>query len=182
MYSRIIQDLEFFNQNKNKNPLYRVDTDCCLYFDYDENKFCQNPSINNSARCAIHQDTKNTKFMKILAQLNKSDQKIGMSLSASAFWHFHEPKLVSDFAEYAPSLEGSVAAFKHASNNLKKILIAGFKSYKAGYLTSSTIPFQDNFFREQFPNEKNISRKQWMHSYLSLRVSTQQIIKSILLC
>ena len=109
--------------------------------------------------------------MKILAQMNRNDTKIGMSLSSSAFWHFNEPKLVSEFKEYAPSLEGSVPAFRHAAKNLRKLLIAGYKSYKAGYLTSSAIPFQDNFFVEQFPNAKNITRKQWMHSYVSLRVS-----------
>ena len=114
--------------------------------------------------------------MKILAQMNRANVKLGMSLSSSSFWHFNEPKMISEFAEYAPSLEGSISAFKHASNNLRKLLIAGFKSYKAGYLTSSSIPFQDNFFVEQFPDAKNITRKQWMHSYLSLRVSLYHAI------
>ena len=152
-----------------------MDTECCLFFDYENRQFCQNPAINNSARCAIHQDTVNTKFMKILAQMNRTDVKLGMALTASSFWHFNEPKVISEFAEYAPSLEGSISHFKHATKNLRKILIAGFKSYKAGYLTSSSIPFQDNFFVEQFPEAKNITRKQWMHSYLSLRVSTTLI-------
>ena len=103
--------------------------------------------------------------------MNRVETRIGMSLSSGAFWHFNEPKLISEFAEYAPSLEGANPPFKHAEKNLRKCLIAGFKSYKAGYLTSSSIPFQDNFFREQFPEAKNITRKQWMHSYISLRVS-----------
>ena len=114
--------------------------------------------------------------MRILAKMNKNESRIGMSLTSSAFWHFNEPKLINDFNEYAPSLEGAVPAFKHAAKNLRKLLIAGYKSYKAGYLTSSTIPFNENYFVEQFPNAKNITRKQWMHSYLSLRVSTTLVM------
>ena len=146
-------------------------TGCCLYFDYEANKFCQNPSINNSARCALHQDTANSKFMKILAEMNRTNKRVGFSLSSTAYRYFNEPKIISDFTEFAPSLEGSVPAFRYSANNLRKLLIAGYRSFKAGYLTSSAIPFQDNFFVEQFPHAKSITKKYWMHSYLSLRVS-----------
>ena len=150
--------------------MFRVDTECCLFYDYEENRFCPNPAINKTARCAIHQDTANTKFMNILASLNQTETRSGFSLCSEAFRTFNEPKLVNDFLEYAPSLEGALPAFKHGENNLRKCLIAGFKSYKAGYLTSSTIPFRDNFFREQFPLIKSVSTNQWKHAYLSLRV------------
>ena len=160
--------------------MFRVDTGCCLYFDYEENKFCQNPSVNNSARCAVHQDTANSKFMKILAKLNNNEKTVGFSLCSAAYRFFNEPKIISEFVEYAPSLEGSVPAFKHSTNNLRKLLIAGYSSFKAGYLTKSTIPFRENFFVDQFPQAKNITRKYWMHSYLSLWVSLSYYLTKLL--
>ena len=163
-------DLEFFKPTEN-SPLFRVDGECCLYFDLENNAFCSNPAVNNTARCIIHQDTANSKFMQILAKMSNNDDKLGFSICQSAFRFFTEPNNEAIITEYAPSLEGSLPAFRHSAANMKKLLIAGFQSYKAGYLTKSTIPFKDNFFKEQFPNNPEIPIRKWMHAYISLRVS-----------
>ena len=162
-------DLAFFEGTKN-SVLLKVDADRCLYFDMEENGFCKNPAVAN-ARCTKHQNTANSNFMQILSRMNNSDEKVGFSLCSSAFRLFCEPQIRSDFVEYAPSLEGSLPQFKHSKKNLRKCLAAGFKSYKAGYLTRSDIHFKDNFFRDEFPNSPEISARKWMHVYLSLRVS-----------
>ena len=162
-------DMEFFNR-KQQSALFRVNGDCCLYYDYETNAFCDKPAVENTARCIKHKDTANTKFMQILMKMHKDDYKVGFSLSSECFRHFVEPSTTTDYVEYAPSLEGPLSAFKHSENSLRKSLIAGYQSYQAGYLTKSSIPFRDNFFKEQFPNEK-ISTRDWMYTYLSLRVS-----------
>ena len=167
-------DLEFF-QSTEPSPLFRVDGECCLYFDLENNAFCNNPAVNNSARCIRHQETANSKFMRIMAKMCNAEQKEGFSLCQAAFRFTTEPKTNAECVEYAPCLEGSLPAFKHSAANLKKLLTAGYKSYKAGYLTKSTIPFKDNFFVEMFPNT-DITSRQWMHAYLSLRVSTVKYI------
>ena len=162
--------LEFF-EGADKSPLFRVDGECCLYFDIEENAFCNNPAVNNTARCVKHQDTANSKFMRILSKLNNKDNQTGFSLSRAVFRFFNEPQIASDFVEYAPCLEGALPQFKHSANNLKLLLSAGYKSFKAGYLTKSSIGFKDNFFREAFPNATDVSTQAWMHAYLSIRVS-----------
>ena len=162
--------LEFF-EGAEKSPLFRVDGECCLYFNVEEGAFCNNPAVNNSARCVKHQDTANSKFMRILSQLNNKDNQTGFSLSRAVFRFFNEPQIVSDYVEYSPCLEGALPAFKHSTGNLKGVLDAGYKSFKAGYLTKSTIGFKDNFFREAFPNATDVSTQEWMHAYLSIRVS-----------
>ena len=162
-------ELEFFQSNE-QSPLFRVDGECCLYFDLETNAFCSYPAVNNTARCTRHQDTANSKFMRILAKMCNVDTKEGYSLCQSAFRFTSEPKSNTNCMEYAPCLEGSLPAFKHSAANLKKLLTAGYKSYKAGYLTKSTIPFKDNYFVDAFPNTE-ITTRQWMHAYLSLRVS-----------
>ena len=162
-------ELEFFQSNE-PSPLFRVDGECCLFFDLETNAFCNNPAVNNTARCIRHQDTANSKFMRIMAKMCNIEQKEGFSLCQSAFRFTMEPKTNAECMEYAPCLEGSLPAFKHSAANLKKLLTAGFKSYKAGYLTKSSIPFKDNYFVELFPNTE-ITTRQWMHTYLSLRVS-----------
>ena len=162
-------DLAFFEGTKN-SALLKVDADRCLYFDLEQNGFCNNPAVAN-ARCTKHQNTANSNFMQILSRMNNSDEKIGFSLCSSAFRLFNEPQIKSEFVEYAPCVEGSLPQFKHSTNNLRKCLKAGFNSYKAGYLTRSDIHFRDNFFRDEFPNSPEISTRKWMHVYLSLRVS-----------
>ena len=164
-------EMAYFDQNAPKSHLFKVNTDCCLFFDVESNSFCQNPAVDQSSRCRIHQDTANTKFMKILALIGKQVKTKGFSLNMAAFRYFVEPQSSNKIFEFAPCLEGALPAFKYSENNLRKILIAGFESYKAGYCTSSETPFQDNYFRKQFPNQKSISSQQWMHAYLAIRVS-----------
>ena len=164
-------ELAYFDQNAANSHLFRINTDCCLFFDVEKNAFCQNPAVDQSSRCQVHQDTENTKFMKILATIGNQKRSKGFSLCMSAFRYFIEPKSSNKIFEFAPCLEGALPAFKYSENNLRKVLVAGFQSFKAGYNSSSTKPFKDNFFREQFPNAKSISSQQWMHAYLSIRVS-----------
>ena len=161
-------DLQFFDQNQ-QSALFRVDGNCCLYYDYDQNAFCDKPAVNKTARCHQHRDTANSKFMSILTRMNQKEYKIGFSLAAEAFRFFTEPQMHSDVVEYAPYFEGSIPPFLHSANNMKKVLQACYKSYKAGYLTSSSVGFRDNFFKEYFPNE-NISTRDYMFTYLSIRV------------
>ena len=170
-------ELAFFDQNMPKSHLFRVNTDCCLYFDIETNSFCQNPAMGNTSRCQIHQDTANSKFMKILATINQQPRAVGYSLAMSAFRFFLEPKQSNKVYEFAPCMEGALPAFKYSENHLRKMLIAGYKSYQAGYNTSRTKPFDDKFFREQFPNIKTVSKEQWMHAYLSLRVNITILIE-----
>ena len=164
-------ELAFFDQTAPKSHLFRINTDCCLFFDVELNAFCQNPAVDQSSRCQVHQDTENTKFMQILATIGNQQRTKGFSLCMSAFRYFIEPKSSQKIYEFAPCLEGALPAFKYSENNLRKILTAGFQSFKAGYNSSSSKPFKDNFFREQFPNQKAITSQQWMHAYLSIRVS-----------
>ena len=164
-------ELAYFDQTASKSHLFKVNTDCCLFFDVTTNSFCQNPAVDQSSRCQVHQDTENTKFMKILATIGDQVKTKGFSLNMAAFRFFVEPKNSNKIYEFAPCLEGALPAFKYSENNLRKILIAGYESQKAGYNSSSAKPFRDNFFREQFPNTKDVTSKDWMHAYLSIRVS-----------
>ena len=60
---------------------------------------------------------------------------------------------------------------------MKKVLVAGYKSYEAGYLTKPGMPFNSKYFVEQFPGEKDITTKDWMHTYLSTRVNNIVTLK-----
>ena len=162
-------DLHFFDRTE-QSSLFRVDGKTCLYYDYDVRDMCHNPAVNNTARCEHHQNTANSKFMQILSRMNNHRITMGFSISTAIFRPFSEPQIKSEHSEHAPCLEGALPPYRYGENNLRKCLIAGFKSFKSGYLTKSTIPFQDNHFREQFPNSK-IPYEKWKHAYIAIRVS-----------
>ena len=72
------------------------------------------------------------------------------------------------FVRYCPSIEGGAPAFKHSSSNLYKCLDAGFKVYqKINYGTDRS--FSEEPFRQQFPNNPEISAQRWRHTYKALR-------------
>ena len=72
------------------------------------------------------------------------------------------------YQRYCPSIEGSLAAFSHSSNNLKKLLSAGFATYKA-LKHGNQVHFTDVHFRTFFPNNPEITKNKWRHAYKALR-------------
>ena len=71
------------------------------------------------------------------------------------------------FQRYCPSIEGALPAFKHSANNLRKLLLAGFQIYwEMKYQNKN---FTEEPFRQQFPNNTEISANRWRHAYKALR-------------
>ena len=166
-----MMDLAFFELTAPKSALFRVNTDNCLFFDHKKRNFCQNLAEGKTARCHQHQNTANTKFMEILARLNDDTISHGFSLCSAAFRFVAEPQVSSGKKEFAPSLEGSEAQWYASATSLKKLLYAGFKSYSAGYNSSTSKPFNDNFYRDEFPDATDVTKERWNHAFLATRVS-----------
>ena len=152
--------------------LHRINTGSCLFFDFNKNEMCKEPSIKDTARCIKHQDNANSKFMKILAEMSNDKSELGFHLADSVFRSFSRPEecLNQEVYEYAPCLEGALPAFKDSVANLDKVLLAGWESYRANMGTPS-IPFDDKYYRKRFPNLHQISSQQWKHTFFATRVS-----------
>ena len=131
---------------------------------------CKAAAIDNTARCIKHQDKSHSKFLKILSAIKNSKEFTGFNLSKSAFRAFNRPdeSLNQEVYEYAPCLEGALPAFKDSLANLEKVLLAGYDSYCDSMLADG-IAFNDKYYRARFPNDKDISSHQWMHTYLATR-------------
>ncbi len=61
-----------------------------------------------------------------------------------------------------------MAAFSHSSNNLKKLLAAGYNTYRA-LKHEGQQHFTELHFRTSFPNNPEISEHKWRHAYKALR-------------
>ena len=72
------------------------------------------------------------------------------------------------YQRYCPSIEGSMAAFCHSSDNLKKLLSAGFATYQA-LKQDRQLHFTEVHFRTFFPNNPEITENKWRHAYKALR-------------
>ena len=71
------------------------------------------------------------------------------------------------FQRYSPCIEGALPAFNHSSNNLKKLLKAGFEVFRQ--VQHGNGKFSEEPFRQQFPNNTEISTQRWRHTYKALR-------------
>ena len=116
-------DLKVFDQNASHQLLFRVNSDCCIYYDYESNTFCKNLAVRNTSRCQDHQDSANTKLMKIISNMGKNQSPLGYSINMDAFRPFVDPVPANTIYEFAPCVEGGLPAFKYSELSLKKLLI-----------------------------------------------------------
>ena len=171
-----INILEEGFHNKMSPVIYRINTDSCLYFDFETNEMCKETAIDNTGRCIKHQEKAHSKFINILSALSDSLNEIGFNLSMSVFRSFSRPDdaLSQEVYEYAPCLEGGLPAFKDSTLKLEKVLLAGWESYQENMLSNGT-PFNDKYYRKRFPNIKTIGSHKYMHTYLA----TREFLKSL---
>ena len=71
------------------------------------------------------------------------------------------------YQRYCPSIEGALPAFNHSSKNLGKLLLAAFQIYWEMKYNNKN--FTEAPFRQQFPNNPEISTTRWRHAYKALR-------------
>ena len=99
------------------------------------------------------------------ANLLERNQKV--AISKDIYRIIVGQKKKDKFQRYCPSIEGALPAFKHSANNLRKLLLAGFQIYwEMKYQNKN---FTEDPFRQQFPNNPEISTTRWRHAYKALR-------------
>ena len=146
--------------------LFRLDSGACVGYDWKLQKFCEEPVARNSSWCLKHSQEGND--LKMIREMGTLATKKGVLLIKNVMRVKLGPEKLDKVVEYAPSLEGAVPAFRHSTENLEKLLEAGYETCKAGYSEESRY-FDDKEFRVRFPNAKFISNDRWKHAFLALK-------------
>ena len=150
--------------------LFRLDSGACVGYDWKLQKFCEDPVAQNSSWCLKHAQEGND--LKMIREMGTLATKKGVLLVKGITRVKLGPEKLDKVVEYAPSLEGAAPAFRHSTENLEKLLEAGFETYKVGFSEENRY-FDDKEFRSRFPNAKFISNDRWKHAYLALKETMQ---------
>ena len=105
--------------------------------------------------------------MNSIKKANLLERNQRVAICKNVFRVLIGQKKKDKYHRYCPSIEGALPAFKHSSNNLKKILQAGFEVYWA--MKYERKNFTEVPFRKQFPNHTEITATRWRHSYQAIR-------------
>ena len=146
--------------------LFRLESGACVGYDWKQQQFCDEPVAPGSNWCLKH--AQEGQKLKMIREMGTLALKKGVKLAKGITRVQIGPDQLDKVVEYAPSLEGAVPAFRHSTQNLEKMLEAGFATFKAGYLEELKY-FDDKEFKNRFPNEKFISTERWKHAYLALK-------------
>ena len=113
-----------------------------------------------------HHNT-DSKILNSIKQANSLERNRKVAICRNTFRILIGQKKKDKFQRYCPSIEGAGPAFKHSANNLKKLLGAGFQVSQR--LRHGDGKFSEEPFRQQFPNNTEISTQRWRHAFKALR-------------
>ena len=121
-------------------------------------------TFKNSDRCIKHRNTDSSMIndMKRASEMERTQKVV---ICKNVYRTVVGNKAKNRFVRYCPSIEGATAAFRHSTNNLRKMLRAGFEVHRL--INIEKRPFMADAFRNEFPNSE-ISDQKWFHSYQAL--------------
>ena len=123
-------------------------------------------ALKDQDRCLKHHNT-DSKILNSIKQANSLERNRKVAICRNTFRILIGQKKRDKYQRYCPSIDGAGSAFKHSVNNLKKVLSAGFQVYQR--ITHGDGSFSEEPFRQQFPNNTEISTQRWRHAYKALR-------------
>ena len=122
--------------------------------------------MKDADRCPKHLDT-DSKILNSIKKANLLERNQKVAICRNTFRVLIGQKKKDKYQRYCPSIEGALPAFQHSSNNLRKLLLASFQIYWD--MKHHKKHFTEDPFRQQFPNNNEISTTRWRHTYKALR-------------
>jgi len=157
-------NLQFLGQALHMD-FHGAPTGTCTKFLAEKRIWCGAKAFKDTDRCLKHRNT-DSEMINDLKKAKEMERTKKVVVCRDVFRTVAGKKITNKYSRYCPSIEGAVPAFHHSTNNLRKMLKAGFEIHQK--MTHHALGFFSEPFKIEFPNSEKTDQK-WLHSFNALK-------------